>query len=192
MEISVRVDVMTREDGIYYPDPADVVRHVTMWIEDGLSDRDDLEQVTVTELGPDPTDVTTLAKRLNTALGKPVVGRGCRLCSASEPEPPCMCGCDYHGHGGMGLNYRCLNCDCRRYVKAENYARCGAWGGCAWPLGHNRGYSDIPENHEIPGPDWGAAQALAQYIANQSASTVMAACRHLGWRLEFDLVEGET
>lgn len=25
--------------------------------------------------------------------------------------------------------------------------RCGAWGGCPLPAGHNRGRVDIPENH---------------------------------------------
>lgn len=26
-------------------------------------------------------------------------------------------------------------------------ARCGAWGGCILPPGHNRGRADLPENH---------------------------------------------
>jgi hypothetical protein len=33
----------------------------------------------------------------------------------------------------------------------DREARCGAWGGCPLPRGHNRGRVDIPENH-LPVP----------------------------------------
>jgi hypothetical protein len=29
--------------------------------------------------------------------------------------------------------------------------RCGAWGGCSLPKGHNMGVADVPENHAPPG-----------------------------------------
>lgn len=31
--------------------------------------------------------------------------------------------------------------------------RCGAWGGCQLPIGHNMGKLDIPENHRQPNHD---------------------------------------
>lgn len=30
--------------------------------------------------------------------------------------------------------------------------RCGAWGGCTLPRGHNTGRADVPGNHDIPLP----------------------------------------
>ncbi len=41
------VTVKTRPDGDYYVDEADLARHVKMWIEGGLEDRDDITEVTV-------------------------------------------------------------------------------------------------------------------------------------------------
>lgn len=36
--------------------------------------------------------------------------------------------------------------------KDEPTERCGAWGGCPLPAGHNMGNADIPENHQRPEP----------------------------------------
>jgi hypothetical protein len=192
MNASVRVDVKTREDGSYYTDSADVLRHVKMWIEDGLSDRDDLVETEVTEMLP-ATPKVTLAELVEDAFAPR--STGCPSCSdGSHPAAPCTCGHDFHGHGSLGMSTRrrCLNCKCNDYREALDYPRCGAWGGCPMPLGHNKGHSDLPERHRAPAvdlrePDHPAAHALAQYIASHSASTVMAACRYLGWKLEFGL-----
>ncbi|SEO83952.1 Helix-turn-helix domain-containing protein [Actinacidiphila rubida] len=43
----VTVTVETRPGGEYYDGPDDLARHVKMWIEEGLADRDDITQVTV-------------------------------------------------------------------------------------------------------------------------------------------------
>jgi hypothetical protein len=34
-----------------------------------------------------------------------------------------------------------------------NTDRCGEWGGCPLPRGHNMGQADIPENHHGLRPD---------------------------------------
>lgn len=147
LRADVHVTVETRENSSYYFDHEDFTRHVTMWIDDGLSCRDGVAQVTVTTEPPR----VTLAEQLKGVLDRPTKGPGCRLCSSDRPEPPCKCGHDYHGHGALGLGPRqCLNCQCPQYQGAEDYPRCGAWGGCTWPLGHNKGHSDIPENHQTP------------------------------------------
>ncbi|MFE0472492.1 hypothetical protein ACFW2V_12850 [Streptomyces sp. NPDC058947] len=193
MRVSVRVDVTTREGGNYYTGTSDVLRHVRMWIEDGLSDRDDLVEVEVTEMPP-PAPKVTLAELVEDAFAQR--STECPSCGdGSHPAAPCKCGHDFHGHGslGMGTRRRCLNCRCSDYQESQDYPRCGAWGGCPMPLGHNRGHSDQPERHRAPSavlskPDHPAAHALAQYIASHPVSTVMAACRYLGWKLDFDLV----
>lgn len=45
--------------------------------------------------------------------------------------------------------------------------------------------AEVP--HKLEEPDDPAAHALAEYIATHPASTVMAACRYLGWKLTFEL-----
>lgn len=32
----------------------------------------------------------------------------------------------------------------------QDTERCGAWGGCTLPRGHNRGRADVPSNHSVP------------------------------------------
>jgi hypothetical protein len=195
MRASVRVDVETREDGGYYADPADVLRQVKTWIEGGLSDRDDLTEVEVTELPP-PAPTVTLDELIKDAFAKR--DTTCPSCSdGTHPAAPCKCGHDFHGHGRLGMSprRRCLNCKCDGYQESHDYPRCGAWGGCPMPLGHNKGHLDLPENHRAPEvdltePDHPAAHALAQYIASHTVSTVMAACRYLGWKLDFELTQG--
>jgi hypothetical protein len=55
------------------------------------------------------------------------------------------------------------------------------------------GHADDGEWHDVSDgpvePDNPAAAALAQHIADHPASVVMAACRLLGWQLNFDLVD---
>jgi hypothetical protein len=180
------VTVETREGGDYYFDHDDLVANVIPWIEGGLSDRDDLTKVSVVAKAP-----LTLAQEIEQNLNKP--RSGCQ-CSEGCPDEPCECGHVYHGHGRIDMGpLRCLNCDCNKYRPTRHYPRCGAWGGCPLPMGHNKGRADIPENHRTPKveltePDHPAAHALAQYIASHPASTVMAACRYLGWKMDFDLM----
>src|SRR5690606_4785991 len=187
------VTVETREGGDHYSDHSDLVANVIPWIEGGLSDRDDLTKVSVVAKAP-----LTLAQEVEQNLNK--LRPGCQ-CSDGCPDEPCQCVHVYHGHN-HGLDPvigggRCLNCDCNKYRPTRHYPRCGAWGGCPLPMGHNKGRADIPENHRTPKveltePDHPAAHALAQYIASHPASTVMAACRYLGWKLDFDLApDGE-
>lgn len=45
--------------------------------------------------------------------------------------------------------------------------------------------AQVPEN--LQEPDDPAAHALAEYIASHPVSTIMAAFRHLGWKLDFEL-----
>lgn len=35
-------------------------------------------------------------------------------------------------------------------VVPDSTERCGAWGGCTLPRGHNRGRADVPSNHSVP------------------------------------------
>jgi hypothetical protein len=194
MHAVLRVDVRTRKDGEYYTDLSDVLRHAKMWIEAGLSDRNDFTDVMVTEMPP-PAPQVTLGDLVKDAFA--VRNAGCPSCSdGTHPSAPCKCGHDYHGHSSIGMNVRrpCLNCKCEAYQESQNYPRCGAWGGCPMPLGHNKGHADLPERHRAPDvemsePDNPAAHALAEYIASHPASTVMAACRYLGWKLTFDIQE---
>lgn len=193
MHVVLRVDVRTRRDGDYYTGPSDVLRHAKMWIEDGLSERDDFTDVTVTEMPP-PAPRVTLDNLVQDAFAER--NSECPSCSdGTHPAAPCKCGHDYHGHGSFGMGpRRCLNCQCGNYRESQNYPRCGAWGGCPMPLGHNKGHLDVPSRHKAPAvdlsePDDPAAHALAEYIASHPASTVMAACRYLGWKLTFDLQE---
>lgn len=196
MQAVLRVDVTTREDGNYYADPADLLRQVKTWIRDGLSDRDDLIEVEVTEMPP-PTPAVTLDDLVKDAFAER--STGCPECSdGTHPAAPCKCGHDFHGHGSLGLSVkrRCLNCTCDGYQESQDYPRCGAWGGCPMPLGHNKGHSDLPGRHCAPKvePSESAnlvTQVLAQYLAIHPVSTIAAACRSLGWRIDFGAAPGD-
>lgn len=193
LRASLTVEVTTREGGDYYFDHGDLVSNLTSWIEDSLSDRDDLTSVVIEAKHP-----MTLAEEVEKALGEQRSG-----CDCSEvcPSEPCMCGHAYHGHNhGLGPAIgggRCLNCDCAKYEVNSNYPRCGAWGGCPLPMGHNKGHSDLPHRHRSPEVKLGAGDdpasyALAQYIAGHPMSTVMAAFRNLGMQMTFELAaDGE-
>lgn len=45
MHASIRLVVTVTVEGNYYADPDDLARHVTAWIEDGLSSRDDIDTI---------------------------------------------------------------------------------------------------------------------------------------------------
>lgn len=192
LSATFHVTVETKPGGDYYVDHDDLVRNVQPWIEGGLDDRDDIARVAIRV---DPPGAN-LVEQLNSVLTAKRPNPGCRLCSEEHTSAPCECGHDYHGHGrkNSDMSGRCLNCSCRAFVATDNYVRCGAWGGCPMPLGHNRGHSDIPENHQQPEPtpladDHPAAYALAQYIAGHPMGTIMSAFRELGMKLNVTVEE---
>lgn len=186
---TLRATIETRPDQVSYVDHGDLASQAKRWIEEGLSDRADISQVAI-EVG---LPGRGLAEQLNSLLVTPRPVPGCNACSEVHTVAPCECGHAYHGHGRMGLEVRrrCLSCPCKEFKETDDYVRCGAWGGCPMPLGHNRGHSDVPENHQSPEPGTLAAEnpaayALARYVEGHPASTVMAACRELGWQLTFE------
>lgn len=186
----LHVTIATRPEGTTYASHEDLSLQAKRWIEQGLLDRDDIADVAIRVGLPGKG----LTEQLNNVLAAGRPRPGCRSCSEEHTSAPCECGHEYHGHAHMGgALSKCLNCSCREFTATDNYIRCGAWGGCPMPLGHNRGHSDIPENHEIPrlDSDNPAAQALARYITGHPASVVMAAFRELGWRLTFSLQPDE-
>lgn len=196
MNVALRVDVRTRKDGDYYTDEADVLRHVKRWIGDGLYDRDDLAEVTVTELPPDvpeePTEPDHPAAR---ALASYIESHGMSTVMAAMRYlglkvtfdiQPDVC---LHGPERHGPEAGCVECPCRSTVGHDlgkaalsNCAACQdviSWIDC--PTGGWWAHEIHPEDGHDARPTEGPCPA--GLLPRDSAASVERCVVHNGHRV---------